>query len=603
MSAICGVYGRPDAQRVVAAMAAPSEQLVNTWSAQELAFACRRAGGPKAAPIAFDTAANLAVAADARLDGRPALQDALGIRASERLRLTDAELILAAWKRWGQDSPQRLLGDYAFLVWDGNSRTLFCVRDALGVRPLYYARVRGAFFFASTIEALHSAPDVSSALDEDMVATHLTHVHIRATDRTFFRDVRRVSPGRLLIIRKGALRNVRHWHPERAPDVRLADADAYAQALADLIANAVRDRLNDGPIGAHVSGGLDSSGIAVLAARLLRERGSPPPLGFSFSPQRTAPLPDDWAREYALMDAVCEQEGLQVLHCSPSPKDVAACLRRDGAYPAGRVNGELDVSHRRMREQGVRVLLSGILGDEFASHSGFGHDMNLLLTGRLGALLVRRREDGLSTLGFLRRIGPQLMHHDFASFLRRRAKMLGPQPQGRLVAPALRRRARMLPRWGFPQGSVRHRQLWFLRNEVHLQDLEISVASGAKEGIEYRYPLADLRVVEFALGVPGALYRRGGCSRWLMRQALRGALPPAVRRNTVKTEPARHTTWMQATVQALAEIRLEIDAAKGPLLRSQYMDMERLRKSLAAPRTPERPRLMRILGALQLLDF
>ena len=115
--------------------------------------------------------------------------------------------------------------------------------------------------------------------------------------------------------------------------------------------------------------------------------------------------------------------------------------------------------------------------------------------------------------------------------------------------------------------------------------------------------LADRRVVEFALGVPGALYRHGGCSRWLMRQALRNLLPPAVRRNTNKTEPARATARIRATVQALAEVRLEIDAAKAPLLRSQYIDMERLRKSLAAPRTPERPRLMRIMGALQLLDF
>ena len=582
----------------------PSEPLASTWSAQELAFGCRRAvGGPNGASIAFDRRANLAVAADARLDGRPALQDALGIRASERPRLTDAELVLAAWKRWGQDSPQRLLGDYAFLVWDGNSHTLFCVRDALGVRPLYYARARGAFLFASTIEALHSTPDVSSALDEDMVATHLTHVHIRATDRTFFRDVRRVPPGRLLIIRKGALRSVRHWHPECAPDVRLANADAYAQALADLLAKAVADRLNDGPIGVHVSGGLDSSGIAVLAARLLHERGAPPPLGCSLSPPRTAPLPDGWAREYALVDAVREQEGLQVLHCSPCPKDMVACLRRDGAYPAGRASGEMDVSHRRMREQGVRVLLCGALGDEFASHSGFGHDMNLLLTGRLGALLARRQEHGMSTLGFLRRIAPQLMHHDFASLLRRRLKMLGPQPQGRLVAPALRRRARMLPLWSFPQGSVRRRQLWFLRNEVHLEHFEIQAASAAKESIEYRYPLADRRVVEFALGVPGALYRHGGCSRWLMRQALRNLLPPAVRRNTNKTEPARHAARTRAKVQALAEVRLEINAAKAPLLRSQYIDMERLRKSLAAPRTPERPRLMRIMGALQLLDF
>ena len=198
------------------------------------------------------------VAADARLDDRDALCDALGVPLPERAGLADAELILRAFMRWGRDCPHHLLGDYAFAVRDRRRRTLFCARDHIGARPFYYALTTRRFVFASAVEAVLAAPDVSDALDERVVATHLTVQTLRSGARTFFAAVRKLPPGHTLTIEAGRPENgsggprvriEQYWHPEQAPATRPASDDAYAEQLLDLYTQAVRDRLRGGPRG------------------------------------------------------------------------------------------------------------------------------------------------------------------------------------------------------------------------------------------------------------------------------------------------------------------------------------------------------------------
>ena len=374
--------------------------------------------GRSAHPFPVDHGAGLVVAADARLDDRDALCDALGVPLPERAGLTDAELILRAFMRWGRDCPHHLLGDYAFAVRDRRRRTLFCARDHIGARPFYYALTTRRFVFASAVEAVLAAPDVSDALDERVVATHLTVEALRSGARTFFAAVRKLPPGHTLTVEAGRpedgsggprVRIEQYWHPERAPAARPASDDAYAEQLLDLYTQAVRDRLRGGPVGVHLSGGLDSSSVAVLAAREARRRGHPPPLAFTWLPEPGArslrrrkivqpgperrgrgdacvaptvasfstaqtprPPKPEHAREYALVDAVCAQEGLQTCHGAPTPDDVLGVLRLDGTLPGVQVHLNEEIVQRHAAARGVRVLLSGWGGDEGVSFHGRG---------------------------------------------------------------------------------------------------------------------------------------------------------------------------------------------------------------------------------------
>ena len=358
MNGICGIHasraGAADgsaAEGLDAMLAALADYGAEAaaWTEPPVALGGRRspdAGGCPATGqrrsgtrLRIDRGTGFAVAADARLDDRGALCDALGVPHAERAGLDDADILARAWARWGRDCPDHLLGDYAFAVWDRRARTLFCARDPVGARPFYYAETTHGFVFASAVEAVLAAPGVDDRLDESTVATWLVRRNPLSNTRTFFAMVRKLPPGHALTVAGAAPPRLhRHWRPERAPRAGRASDDAYADEFLDLYARAVRDRLRGpDPVGAHLSGGLDSSTMVVLAARELRREGRPPPLAYTWLPPRDRQPAAAGAPEYEVLDAVCAREELRLFHqFEVTPEELLAMSRRDGVYPGRR---------------------------------------------------------------------------------------------------------------------------------------------------------------------------------------------------------------------------------------------------------------------------
>ena len=576
----------------------------------EVRFGCREAAassGTGAKSLCVDRAAGVWLVADARLDDRDALCDALGVVATERGTLADAELILRAWLRWGQDCPRHLFGDYAFALWDMRHRTLFCARDHIGARPFYYALPGEGIVFASVIEAVLAVPGISHALDEAEVASHLARGPIDDS-RTFFAAVRKLPPGHALCVEwtpRGSRRTriVRWWCPEQTPVAVPASDDAYAEQLRHLYAQAVRDRLRGcdaGTVGAHLSGGLDSSSIAVYAARELKAQGQPPPLAFDWLPAlEDAPPKPEHAREYALVDAVCVQEGLQVVHGALSAADVVNVLRRDGALPGVHVHVNEVIVQRHAAARGVRVLLSGWGGDECVSSNGLGHWQHLLLSGRWRSLAAECRDQEEAAARFLVRVALPLVHPRFPVTLMRLRDGL-PVRRRWLIDPAFARRAKLPAASAWRAIGVRRTALGLLQAGHLVDRIEGWAASGARRGIEYRYPLLDRRLLEFALGLPPEQFRRGRWGRWLFRHAHTRMLPAEVCWNRIKSDPARSEPLRDAIGEALPAIRQRL--ASHPPARASYVDMPRLHEHLEAERfrsQPEGP----VMRALWFLDF
>ena len=583
-----------------------------------------RRGAPPGSPLRFHPGAGVAVLADARLDGR-GLGDALGLGPRERAECTDGDLILRAWLRWGRECPNHLLGDYAFVVWDAGKRLLFCARDHIGARPFYYASTADRFVFASAVEAVLAVPGVSGALDERTVAAYLTRTPLDMATRTFFKAVRKLPPGHALTLEAGRrpaaglrARLERHWRPERTPRAPPASDDDYAGELLRLYRQAVKDRLRGpGPVGVHLSGGLDSSSVAVLAARELRRQGRPPPLAFSWLPDPGNGRPcAAHAPEYALVGAVRAQEGLRVFHQAPDADDVIAVLRQDGAYPGVHVHLNERVVQHSAAEQGVRVLLSGWGGDEGVSFNGGGYFASLLLRGRWMALLAACRARGERPHRFLARIVLALAHPHLPFRLRvlRNGRWLFRwSRRWWLIDPAFARRTRPWPQRARRRTSVRRAQLELLERAVHSDRIEGWAASGARHGIEYRYPLLDRRLLEFALSLPPEQFSRGRWDRWLMRYALSGGagrsfaespvLPADVCWNAGKEDPARSDAMRDAIAEALPVIGRELAARPAPPSRARYVDVPRLLERLDSARFRQRRRFAPALNALQLLDF
>ena len=150
---------------------------------------------------------------------------------------------------------------------------------------------------------------------------------------------------------------------------------------------------------------------------------------------------------------------------------------------------------------------------------------------------------------------------------------------------------------------MRQALLWHLSNGALAERIEGWAAGGAQHGIEYRYPLLDRRLLEFVLGLPPEQFLRGQWNRWLMRRALRGALPASILWNRSKSDPARYDPMFDAFANALPLVRQLLEERTAPPSRAQYVDLPRLLERLDADRFRAEPRWAAIQAALQFLDF
>ena len=284
MTALAGLWrfdGRPDAAdgcaRILASQQLYGPHAVAQWTAGDVALGRRLM---RVLPEdAFDRQPLISghgryvLVADIRLDNRNELTDTLQIPSSQSRSLCDAAILLAAIERWEESCIDRVVGDYAFALWDSVRRRLLLVRDPLGQRPLHYHRGNKFFAFASMPKGLHALPEVPYAPDEDRIAESLVLMPETGT-QSFFRGIERVEPGHVVTVTATGFSARRYWQPRRQT-VALRGPEEYSDAIRELLDQAVRCRLRgaEDKVGADLSGGFDSGAVAATAARLLAPSG------------------------------------------------------------------------------------------------------------------------------------------------------------------------------------------------------------------------------------------------------------------------------------------------------------------------------------------
>ena len=176
-------------------------------------------------------------------------------------RLTDAELILHAYEKWGDDCVKHLLGDFAFAIWDDRRKRLFCARDHFGVKPFFYTHIGDKFNFSSTLNELK----VSTTLNEIAIGDYLLFGVNQDQSTTVFKDIQRLPPGHILIVENNQIKIQRYWTPSLPALIRFRDPDQYVERFLELLSLAVRDRLRTDRVAVSMSGGLDSTSLAAIA--------------------------------------------------------------------------------------------------------------------------------------------------------------------------------------------------------------------------------------------------------------------------------------------------------------------------------------------------
>ncbi|MGZ8997517.1 MAG: hypothetical protein ACXW2T_01540, partial [Allosphingosinicella sp.] len=195
--------------------------------------------------------------ADVRLDNRDELCRALGLSAGDAASMSDSAMVMQCLERWDVEALDRMVGDFAFALWNGETRRLLLARDFLGQRPLHFHRGEGFFAFASMPKGLHALARIPVAPSRQAAADFLALLPETGSE-TFFEGIEKVQPGHYAIVTRDGFTTQRYWNPRRR-DLGLARPEDHREALRELMEQAVKSRLRGirGQVGAHLSGGLD----------------------------------------------------------------------------------------------------------------------------------------------------------------------------------------------------------------------------------------------------------------------------------------------------------------------------------------------------------
>lgn len=482
---------------------------------------------------------HLVITMDARLDNREALAKQLDMADRPLQQIADSELILAAYCQWGEECPKYLLGDFAFAIWDDKKQHLFCVRDHLGIRPFYFHLSDTLFLFANDLKGLVAHPDISNEMSDEAVANYFVHSLLISPSRTFFKEIQKLPPAHTLTITVSTVCRQCYWRPEDAQKIILPDAKAYADKLRELLEQAVHDRLrSDYSITSHLSGGLDSSTIAVIAARKLREQGEKL-LAFNWVPQPAAnedPTHYEWANSKTTADT----EGISHSYVSISTEDIAHFMSNHNITYGDSAGFWYEYPVRKAaQKKNSRTILSGWGGDELCTYHGHSFYANMLKEGNVVTLLRELRRVTHKKKNPVRSFLRFVYHQLLIPFVPRRFYCKMPKNKcierssfqfvkKEFLPVVNREKNKTLSLTMQPQRTIREHMLAYLQHG-HLQGrIESWVASSFNNRLEYSYPLLDKRIVEFVLGVPAKYFVHNGTGRYLFRSAAEGILPEKI---------------------------------------------------------------------------
>ncbi|MBW3539423.1 MAG: asparagine synthase (glutamine-hydrolyzing) [Planctomycetes bacterium] len=458
---------------------------------------------------------------------------------------TDTEVVVNAWAEWGPACQHRFNGMWAFLIYDTHTRRLHGSRDRFGIKPLYYAAVADAgWAFASEIKQFTVLPGWRPRMQWQQAYDFLVWGLVDHSDQTLFEGVVQLPAGGWFELETNASGTmpapvVRRWYQIPRGVHRLTDVEAAAK-LRDLLSDSVRLRLRaDVPVGSCLSGGLDSSSIVCLANEQLRAQGRQE-IQNAVSSYCDTPGFD----EQSYVQQVVQRTGIRLHTVSPDPAQLFETLERltwhqDGPFGSSSIFAQWCVFEEARRRR-LLVMLDGQGADEqLAGYPAFfGAWLAELLIGlrwsTLGRELAGLRRREIWGLGYSLRqmvrhlplpaVVKRLLHRRIGTgataifeWIDQRAfEDRGVSARDSLV-------------WAYSDGwTVRDKALSQMASRQLPALLRYEDRNSMAHSVESRVPFLDYRLVEFLLSLPGEAKIRGGRTKFVLREAMRGCIPDAI---------------------------------------------------------------------------
>jgi asparagine synthase (glutamine-hydrolysing) len=444
----------------------------------------------------------------------------------------DTETIVHAYEEWGVSAIERLRGMFGLAIWDGRTRTLLLARDRVGIKPLYYADTRGRLYFGSELKSLLCAPDVPRDLDLDALDHFLSFLYT-PRDRSIFSGVQKLPPGHLLLWHDGRSEIRRYWQVPATEGFDGSEADAVA-ALRGVLSDAVRSHMvSDVPLGAFLSGGIDSS----LVVGLMAEASDRPVKTFSIGFDEPAFDELEHARRVARHFGTDHHEFV----VKPDGVAILDRLVMHFDEPFGDASAIPTWYVSEMARQHVTVVLSGDGGDELFG----GYDRYLphprvaafdrcspRALRRVAALAASRLPHGARGKNFLRHVSrdDRGRYVDSIRFFSADEKpaLLSPEVRRALAGPdpeqALAGRFGRFASLSWPSQMMRFDVETYLPDDVLTKVDRMSMA----HSIESRVPLLDNEVVQFASAIPATLKIKNGRRKHILKEVAASLLPRGI---------------------------------------------------------------------------
>ncbi|MBI3591537.1 MAG: hypothetical protein HY094_09215 [Candidatus Melainabacteria bacterium] len=484
---------------------------------------------------------NLVLTADARIDNRSELLATLKLSPS----ISDSELILNTYEKWGENCVQNLVGDFAFVIWDKSNQKLFCARDALGVRPFYYYKGGDFLAFASDPEAIFTLIFVNKQLNREALFNYLTG-NFRDSEITEFKNLFRLRPAHTLTVSENSLKYRQYWDVKPDYLLELKNIDEYEELFLDVFKKSIKDRLRtNSNAGVLLSGGLDSSSI-LCTIEDLRNKNKITQSVSAYS----AVFPKESFNEEEYVLSIQKRWGSKIDFISPRlTLPLWQFSELIPSYGLPLITPQFYIFQdlvQKASKNGIKVLLSGHGGDEFMDSSS-SLAFELMFSGH-----------PIEALNHINNFAKfhEIKYFNILNYFTRRIL------------------AKFIPRdlkefYNFHEFSKEYTWIqkkhlkevfddyrtspWYLKGKNIRNDLRKTLYSSIHHGyykrvieecsrialnfgsIELRMPFYDRRLVELVFSFPGSIMAYSGKPKGILRKALNSEFPKTILNRRVKS--------------------------------------------------------------------
>lgn len=608
MSAICGIVGlngevisNEICDAMMSALNKFQAQYSNTIHKQHVFLGCRHTSfTPESIneKLPFrDSESGLLITADAIIDNRFEILNSLDVPCNYWNQTTDSEIILLAYKKWGENCLNYLIGDYAFAIYNENNQELFCVRDPIGKRTLYYCCTAGFFAFSTTIEPLLKTLDEKIELNEEWIVRLLTFRDINhdiSCEQTVYNNIMQLLPAQKMVIRREGIRKkTQYWTPLNASIVRYKTDAEYEEAFYSIFSEAVNCRLRTNKsIGVMVSGGLDSASVASVAASKLQMQNK--------KLYAYCSIPFDGYIDYLDKHRIANESAYVNSLTEKYSNIVVNFVKSSDKNSITDVNNLINIL-----EQPYYIIENFFWINEIASNA-VRDNCSIMLTGQSGNATISFGTMPAFLLTMFRkgkwvRLYREIEHfsklvnvkseyilknfilnyllNNFINYYR--TLKYKPQRINELVLlnPYLIDKyelGKIISKVNDNSkecNSFHKSRIILSKPNLFCQTGLLDTKLSLNYGLQFRDPTSDKRIYEFCFGIPDEQFVKNGQDRSLVRRGLEGILPDKIRFNFTK-RGYQSADWVQRLKPVWKNFRQEISELVKTDMMQHYIDIK-----------------------------